>query len=204
MASRKRTYVGRVYLGHGRYKWVGRFPTKKARDMAVAAARVELNRGAGAPAITCDEWADRYLDRYQRDRKASSTDKTRSALRRFGADSGDRTLGSIARIEAMDLAERVPLGAVAAVVTMFNAAVDAELIERKPFRGLGHRGKDRSEQHPPTEEELSRLLAACAVHMRRRCARCRLHRDAAGRDLRLGVGRHRLRGDADRRSSAGL
>jgi integrase len=45
-----------------------------------------------------------------------------------------------------------------------GAAVDAELIERNPFRGLGRRTKGRSEQHPPTEDELSHLLDACAVH----------------------------------------
>jgi integrase len=50
------------------------------------------------------------------------------------------------------------------VVTLFGAAVDAELIERNPFRGLGRRTRGRSQQHPPTEEELSSLLAACAVH----------------------------------------
>jgi hypothetical protein len=58
MASRNRTYVGRVYLGRGKYKWVGRFPTKKRRDSAVAPARVELRRGT-SPEVTCDQWAYR-------------------------------------------------------------------------------------------------------------------------------------------------
>jgi integrase len=64
----------------------------------------------------------------------------------------------------MDWGEAVPIGTVAVVVTMFNAAVDAELIDRNPFGGLGHKSKGRAEQHPPSEEELSRLLAACSAH----------------------------------------
>ena len=77
----RKTYVGRVYLGgHGAAKWVGRFPTKKARDDAVAAARVELKRGRSADDITCREWTDRFLARYERDHKASSADTVRSAL----------------------------------------------------------------------------------------------------------------------------
>jgi len=53
---------------------------------------------------------------------------------------------------------------VAVVVTCMNAAVDAELVERNPFRGLGRRGRGRADQAPPTDEEFARLLDACAVH----------------------------------------
>ena len=45
-SARRRTYVGRIHLGHGKYHWVGRFPTRKARDAAVARARVDLEAGA--------------------------------------------------------------------------------------------------------------------------------------------------------------
>ena len=44
-----------------------------------------------------------------------------------------------------------------------NAAADAELLERNPFRGLGRRGRGRADQAPPTEEEFSRLLDGCAA-----------------------------------------
>ena len=50
------------------------------------------------------------------------------------------------------------------MVTLFGMAVDTELIERNPFRGLGRRTRGRSDERPPTEEELSELLDACAVH----------------------------------------
>jgi integrase len=161
--SRRKVYVGRIHLGHGKYHWVGRFPTRKARDAAVARARVELARSRATGGLFCGEWADRYLARYERDHKASSTDTARAALRRFRADFGERPLDSITRIEAIDWAERVPVGVAAVVVTCMNAAVDAELIDRNPFRGLGRRGRGRADQHPPTEGEISALLEACAA-----------------------------------------
>jgi integrase len=49
------------------------------------------------------------------------------------------------------------------VVTLFNVAVDEELIARNPFRGLGHRTRGRRDEHPPTVEEFERLLAGCAA-----------------------------------------
>jgi hypothetical protein len=51
-----------------------------------------------------------------------------------------------------------------------NAALDEELIERNPFRGLSHRCKSRgrADQAPPTHEELAQLLDACRVRRRQR------------------------------------
>jgi integrase len=80
------------------------------------------------------------------------------------SDFGTRPLGSITWIEAMNWAERVPVGVTGVVVTCLNAAVDAELIERNRFRGLGRRGRGRADQAPPTEEELGLLLRACDTH----------------------------------------
>jgi integrase len=39
-------------------------------------------------------------------------------------------------------------------------------VDRNPFRGLSHRSRSRgrSDEHPPTEDELTRLLDACEVH----------------------------------------
>jgi len=160
----RRTYVGRVYLGHGQYRWVGRFPTRKARDDAVATAKVELNRGRSGDRLTCREWVDRFLARYEREHKASSLVTMQAALKPFTAELGDRALDSISRIEAIDWSEKVAASTVPRVVTLFAAAVDAELIDRNPFRGLGRRTKGRAEQPPPSEEELTKLLEACAVH----------------------------------------
>ena len=121
---------------------------------------MELERSR-ATILTCGEWVDRYLGRYERDYKASSMDTARGALKRFRADFSDRPLRSITRFEAIEWAERVPVGVSAVVVTCMNAAVDAELADRNPFRGLGRRGRGRSDEAPPTEEEFSKLLQAC-------------------------------------------
>ncbi|HEY1275740.1 MAG TPA: tyrosine-type recombinase/integrase [Thermoleophilaceae bacterium] len=74
-----------------------------------------------------------------------------------------RPLGSIQRHEAIVWAESVPPSMVPIVVTLFNRAVDEELIDRNPFRKLGRRTKGRSDEAPPTEEEFDKLLDACAA-----------------------------------------
>jgi integrase len=159
-----KSYGVRVNRGGDRgFEWVGTFPTPREARNAEADA---LANPSTTVDITCGEWADRFLARYERDRKDSSADTARSALRRFIADFGDRPLDRIARIEAMDWADRVPPSKVPVVVTMFNAAVDAELVDKNPFRGLSHRSRSRgrSDEHPPTEDEFALLLDACSVH----------------------------------------
>ena len=175
MPARKRTWNGRVYLGidpdtrKERYKWVGRFPTKRERDAAVARCRVEMEAKAeelsrpAAERITCAEYVEAYLERYERSNKASSHDTATSSLRPFVAAFADRPLGSIERHEAIAWAARVPPSRVPIVVTLFNQAVDQELIDRNPFRGLGRRTRGRSDDPPPTVEELERLLGACSA-----------------------------------------
>lgn len=163
MAKKRKRYVGRVYLGHGKRHWVGRFDTKKARDDAVARAKVELSRRRKVSDLTCNEWVERYLARYQRARKESSYDAARSALKAFTDDFGDRPIGDVTRLEAIDWAERTAAYRLPVVVTLFNAAVDAELVDRNPFRGLSRRSRGRSDEHPPTREEMERLVAGCSA-----------------------------------------
>jgi integrase len=164
MASKRKTWVGRVHLGAGRYQWVGRFEKKQERDQAVAEARAERPWEKEAPnEITCGAFADRFLARYERDHKDSSYDTARVGLGRFKADFGDRPMVSITRHETIAWAERVPPSKVPIVVTLFNVAVDEELIDRNPFRGLGHRTRGRADQAPPTVEQLEQLLDGCAA-----------------------------------------
>ena len=164
----KKLYTGRIYLGlrdgRQRYHWVGRFPTRKARDLAVAKARVELDGRRTHKAMTCQQWVDRHLARYERSRKRSSYGTAASALARFAADFGPRPIGTITRIEAMEWAERVPASRIPPVITLFNAAIDAELIDRNPFRGLARSTRGRADQHPPTPVEMDRILEACSTH----------------------------------------
>jgi Phage integrase, N-terminal SAM-like domain len=163
MARKRKRYVGRVYLGHGKRHWVGRFATKRERDDAVASAKVGLSRHRESSELTCGEWTERFLARYQHQRKDSSYDTASSALRAFSKDFGDRPIEDITRLEAMDWAEQVAAYRLPVVVRLFNAAVDAELIERNPFRGLSRRTRGRSDEHPPTRDELDRLIAGSSA-----------------------------------------
>jgi integrase len=113
--------------------------------------------------MTCREWVDHYIARYERRNKRSSTDKVRASLKRFLAEIGDRPLASVERHEATVWAAQAPAAQVPVVVTLFNAAVDEELIARNPFRGLGRKTKGRAEHDPPTEEQMVLLLEACSA-----------------------------------------
>ena len=167
MATRK-TWSGRVFIGrddHGKQQfwWVGRFPTKRERDDAVARARTERPWEAKQPSqMTCDEWADRYLARYERKHKASSLDTARGSLQAFRAEFGARQIVSVTPVEAEDWAQTVPASSVPQVVEMFAYAKRMRVIGDNPFSGLGGgRGRGRADKDPPTVKELQRLLDAC-------------------------------------------
>ena len=70
------------------------------------------------------------------------------------------------RDEAVRWAERHDRkqGVLQSVVSLFALAVDEELIDRNPFRGLMRKPTGRADQPPPTDNELSRLLDGCGVH----------------------------------------
>jgi integrase len=114
--------------------------------------------------LSCAAWAERFLVRYAKERKHSSYDTARSSLKRFLADFGDRPLDSITRLEAIDWAESVPPSKIQMVITLFNSAVDAELVDRNPFRGLRRPTRGHSDDAPPTFEEMEGILEACSVH----------------------------------------
>jgi integrase len=188
MASKRRRYVGRVYLGERDGKqlwhWVGRFDRKKDRDDAVARAKVEKPwEAADEPARpTVNQWADRFLSRMEsgalrtkggRRFKDSSVDTARSSLRALRDEFGDRTLASITRVEAEDWAAKVPPSKIPIAVTLMNDAYRAEEIDRNRFEGLSRRSDGRRNQRPPSEEEMLLLLDGCgalgdeyAPHMR--------------------------------------
>jgi integrase len=179
MASKPKQVVGRLYLGRdedGRERrlWVGRFDTEKERDEAVMRARLAREVEAAhaqLPAgerITCGEYLARMEDgrlttRSGRPYKSSSIGTARGQLRRFKDEFGDRALASITRHEAVEWAERHDRrqGALQAIVTLFALAVDEELIQRNPFRGLMRKPKGRAGERPPSEEEMLLLLASC-------------------------------------------
>lgn len=166
--SKRKTWPGRIYLGRDeggkqRFHWVGRFPTRRERDEAVAEARIALKRGGSALLPLCDEYADRYLADYDRRNKASSAHVQRERLRPFRKDFAGRSL-DIPRAEAKAWALENPWS-VPAIVSLYNYAIDEDDVPlgRNPFRKLSSRGPGRSKQAPPTEEEFRALLDGCGA-----------------------------------------
>jgi integrase len=95
--------------------------------------------------------------------KDSSIDTTRSALRSFIAEFGDRAPGSITRIDAEDWAATVPPSALPRVITLMNDLYRAEVIDRNRFLGLSRRTEGRAGQRPPTDQEMLLLSEACSA-----------------------------------------
>ena len=172
-AKQRKTWVGRVFLGRDqdgrqRFWWVGRFDTRRERDAAVARARTERPWAAKVPEeMTGAEWTDRYLARYGRlveqgERKWSSLDTTRSAVKAFRRDFADRPIAAITPTEAEDWAQTVPAAAVAQAVAVLGYAVRMRAVPYNPFLGLGgKRSRGRRDLAPPTVQELEALRDGC-------------------------------------------
>jgi integrase len=179
MQRKRKAWMGRVFLGRDQdgkqqYHWVGRFATKKERDLAVVKAEIEKpwEDAAPQPEATCDEWADRLLARMEsgalrtrsgRPFKDSSIDTARSSLKVFRAEFSDRSPRSITRIEAEDWAARVSRSKLPTVVFLMNQIYRAEEIDRNRFEGLSRRSEGRQRERPPSEEEMVLLLEACSA-----------------------------------------
>jgi integrase len=179
MSAKRKTWQGRVFLGRDQegeqiYYWVGRFKTKRERDDAVARAKVERpwEQEPEPEGLTCNEWADRFLARMElgalrtksgRRFKDSSIDTARTALKPFRAEFGERTPGSITRVEAEDWAARVAPSKLPIVITLMNDLYRAEEIDRNRFEGLSRRGEGRRDKRPPSEEEMVLLLDGCSA-----------------------------------------
>jgi integrase len=174
MASKRKTWVGRVHLGGGRYHWVGRFPTKRERDDAVAKVRAEKpwEKDAAPEEWTVDAWADRFLARMEsgdlrtrggRRYKDSSIDTARSSLKTLRAEFGPCPLSSITRVDAEDWAAKVPPSKVPMAVTLFEHARLARLVDRNEFERLSKRSEGRRNERPPSEEEMLLVLDGCSA-----------------------------------------
>lgn len=166
----RKKWPGRVYLGRGRdgkqqFHWLGRFDTKRERDLAVAKALTERPwERHPITAITGDQLADRYLERYAKRNKASSLTTATYALRKFRAEFGDQPITSITAVDAEDWAERVKPANVPPAVAVMNYAVKLKLRDDNPFDGLGtYRTRGRRDQPPPTLDQLAVLRDACDV-----------------------------------------
>jgi integrase len=163
-----RVFIGRDETGKQQFHWLGRFDTKRERDDAIARAKTERPWETRPPGqMTCGEWADRYLARYERlvergELKWSSLDTTRTSIKAFRRDFADRAPGSVSPVEAEDWADMVPPAAVAQAVAVFNYAVRMQAVPSNPFIGLGgKRSRGRRDMPPPTVEQLEALREAC-------------------------------------------
>lgn len=158
----KKRYTARIHIGGGKYKWVGRFDTRRERDLAKAKARIAVAQQRDVERMTIEDWATRFLARYERTRKASSHATAVQALRQFRDELGQRPLVSFSRLEALDWVQAKKPGS-RVLVTMFEEARDAELIDRNPFRGLTPRTRGRQDEAPPTEAEFAKLVESCSA-----------------------------------------
>jgi integrase len=156
---KRRTTKGKIRYGvrvdrNGEQVWVGTFTTLGEARTAEAKART----GPPRSRVTCDAYVDHWLEGYAQRAKDSSYETAESALSKFKTDWKGIPLAVVTRMEAEKWARenkwRVPV-----VVTLLNAAVKAELIDRNHFAGLSHKGPGRKHMTPLTPQEVDRLAA---------------------------------------------
>lgn len=167
MILKRRTSTGKIRYGvrinraGGRQEWIGTYATLgEARHHEAKARAAERS----PQRMTCDRFADFWLEGYAERVKQSSYDTAAGALRGFAEDFRGVQIDRIDRIQAERWARknrwRVPM-----VVTLINAAVEADLLTRNPFAGLSHKGEGRRRTAPLTVAELDDLAnAALRAH----------------------------------------
>jgi integrase len=159
-------YLGRDHNDKQQFHRVGDFATKRERDAAVAQAKTEKPwLATPAHGMTCDEWAQRYLGRYEREHKRTSHQTATQALKQFRATFADRPIGSVDFVEAEDWVKTIPPSYVSQIVALFTYVKNRRVISDNPFAGLGggSRGNGRADENPPTLDELERLRDSCAA-----------------------------------------
>lgn len=169
IVPRKTSYGVRVYVGGGKYRWAGSFNfvkcggKRRALELAKECERKASKRTTLAR-TTIGEYVTHFLAYYEREKKDSSLDAARTRLARLKNDHGHREMREIDRMEAKTLCAEWPDYVIPVVITMFNQAVEDQVVELNPFRGLTPRAKPgRAEDAPPTVEEFDQLRTACAA-----------------------------------------
>lgn len=159
MILRRKNSKGKTRYGvrvdeNGKQVWLGTFET-------LGEARTAEYNARHRPKVvrmTCGEYVDHWLEGYAMRVKSSSYDTAENALRGFKKDWGAVPLTAVSRTEAEKWARkngwRVPT-----VTTLFNAAFEAELVHRNPFKGLSTKSTGRKHTAPLTVEEVERLAA---------------------------------------------
>ena len=150
--------------------------TRRGHHMSRAEAR-----GGGGPRRACrratgshcGDYVDEYLARMEsgalrlksgRPYKSSSIGhRSRPArpLQGRARRPSARVQSSATRRSAGPSATERKQYALQSVMRLFSLAVDEELLERNPFRGLMRKSEGRANQDPPTEVEMVMLLEGC-------------------------------------------
>lgn len=158
---RRRTSKGKLRYAvridrAGKQVWVGTFATLAEARKQEAKARSEERVDTR---MTCDRYVEFWLEGYRDRQKRSSYDTAASALAGFAEDFRGIPIARLDRIAAERWARknvwRVPV-----VVTLMNAAVEAELVARNPFAGLSSKGSGRKHLAPLVVADVDRLAAA--------------------------------------------
>jgi integrase len=123
-------------------------------------------RAAAANALTFDRLAQRYLDEYARPRK-SSWQNDASYLKRPRECWGDRDAKTISRRDAIvlldDIKSAAPVSANrthSVLVTLFNWAVEDQLLDFNPLAGLKKRAAERAKERMLSDAEIRVLWRA--------------------------------------------
>lgn len=174
--ERKSSWAVRVYRGNGEWKWVGSFPfadyggKRAARSAAVKseeAAKDSYRAPRGSRVETCDEFAARWPIDYPRP-SAATLSTYRSALKPFIAHFAGVPLADIDRDTARRWAVGQPPSQINVLRSMFNDALEDDLVQRNPFEKMGRARKSnpqvggKKQIWVPTVPELH-TLAGLAV-----------------------------------------
>lgn len=145
-------YGVRIYRA-GKQEWVGTFPTLKE---ARAAERKELERPRAARDETCDSFAERWLKDYPRPR-ASTRRQYAYDTATFAASFKGVKMSDITKRRAREWALQ-HRSAHPTIRTMFNDALEEEIVISNPFSGLRlEQSRGRKDLDPISADELHRL-----------------------------------------------
>jgi integrase len=126
----------------------------------------KIRRAAASNALTFDALADRYLAEYAKPNKTSWRND-RSYLLRPREKWGDRDARSLTRRDAIDLLDGIKQAAPVSanrtqsiLVTLFNWAVEDELLDVNPIAGLRKRAREKPKDRVLSDHELHVLWRA--------------------------------------------
>jgi integrase len=125
--------------------------------------KLKAERAAAANAFSFDRLAQRYLDAYAKPRKASWRNDE-GYLKRPRQSWGERDAATITRRDAIELLDAIKAAAPisanrthSVLVTLFNWAVEDQLLELNPIAGLKKRGIEGTKDRTLTDAEIAVL-----------------------------------------------